>query len=236
MNHIHLSRATYFFWHKECRYSARCCPVNGHQQCKMFDDFLLKKPKPDLRKFEDLAMIYLANCDFVKVFPKLPSQLMAYCSQWQQSHDVRQLEKSIRERFNVVLSNLSQPVSESSTRGSSQMEHADRLEDEAISQDAMSRAWLSVVPPSAAPGQGRPVPTAAQNDSAAQGGKRCYFFPFCQERAMVCGGRTRQSKCSFLESRGGKYPDEHTLHVAKIKERNRIKLQRKRERKANSRP
>ena len=189
-------------------------PIYGPRERKMFNDFMLRHPKPNAAQLRAHAKEYLDKTDCSSVFPKTVSILKSQLTEWKESSMIKQVESSIHACYEPLLQELAKPTSAAATRG-----------------------MVATVPNSGDAGGGKEadtpivsgqgseqVPTALPTESAASArtATKCFYWPCCTEDASICGGR-QQGKCRMVQSGRFKLPENfvEVKKAAKLEEKRR---------------
>ena len=69
-------------------------PIAHRNEIIIFNEFLIQHPKPTETDWKNLAAEYLKKCDYLTVFPKLPSMLKTHFSKWQLNSHIKSLKRS----------------------------------------------------------------------------------------------------------------------------------------------
>jgi hypothetical protein len=203
-------------------------PFAGQQEYKVFNEFMLKHPKPTSKDVSSFCKVVLGKVDCKTFFPKTVPLFKAQYIKWKEGNLIRAVDHSIKSEFDPFLQSLARPVAASSTRASSTMvqevmplHDPDRavLNDDCPPPAGLQAPTLAVAEPGF-------VPTMVSCSTAVQ--KKCFYWPCCKCCANICGGH-HQNECGRVRSGEVKLPGNFTeIKAAAKKEEKRLYVEKRR--------
>ena len=178
---------------------------SGVQEISMINKFLAKHPQPSNENFEALAREFLKDADGIDIFPKLPTQLRAYFTEWKRNSMIKKVLLEMGSEYQGLLRSL---VSEQLAAddvpceadvgpvGGALDSLGDDFQDnggeDAEGHEARrdDHPVLFQVPMVQAPLQRQYIPVIGLARSTAQRTATCAFY--CGRPASECGGKNRK--------------------------------------------
>lgn len=170
----------------------------------------------------ELASIFKTKANGTTIFPKLPSQLAAYDSNFQKISAVKITARKMSVPYNELLRSLSstsrKQCFEFLDEGGGKEDNDDVVDEIVV---PTSNA-VNFIPPMVAPLQTKYI-ESIESTLSTQEKKKCVFAPlYCDRMARECGGHNLSKYCRTIIDKGLTLPQDYRekLAEAKIVERN----------------
>lgn len=181
-------------------------PISTREEYKLFTNHISKITNDDevgIKQMTDLAIKYKLSSDGEKIFPKLPSMLLAYYKTWKVNQKLKMLRLQLDAKFKQVKEIVA--FSQATAPETKPLLEPDNISF--VVQQELPSIQI-YVPTTGALNQKQDVPVSTNDNTDdpkpikhIRQERQCAWAPFCMRVVSNCGGISRES-CSIYGKNG----------------------------------